>query len=388
MFFLAKFIDPKAFGLYGLFIATISYALYFVGLDFYTYSTRELLKTPKELRAHLIKNQLALSGGLYVFFVPVCLLVLYSLDWSKSMMIWFFPILVFEHINQELYRLLVAISKPIKAAFINFIRQGLWIVSIILIMSLQPNLRHLELVFALWLISGAIASAIGVYTLKQEGYGGWSNQVNWSWIKRGVKVSAGLLIATLALRGIFTFDRYWVEALTNTSLVGAYVLLMSIGGTLLVFLDAGIFAFSYPKLIEFYHSKDQASFKKTFNWMLGLTLVASLGFAIVSLTVLPYLLSWINNPIYFNNSHLFGYILVAMVLYCISMVPHFALYAKGHDKALITSHVTGLVVFLASAWALSVKYSYFAILIGLILSFMCILVMKFYFLFKSNKSQS
>lgn len=44
IFFLARFLEPSELGVYGLFAATIGYSLYLLGFDFYTYTTRELLK--------------------------------------------------------------------------------------------------------------------------------------------------------------------------------------------------------------------------------------------------------------------------------------------------------------------------------------------------------
>ena len=40
IFFLARILPPEELGTYGLFTATVGYALYFLGLDFYTYSGR------------------------------------------------------------------------------------------------------------------------------------------------------------------------------------------------------------------------------------------------------------------------------------------------------------------------------------------------------------
>lgn len=57
IFFLARFLEPAELGLYGLLVATIGYALYLLGLDFYTYSTREILKRERNEWGGLLKNQ-------------------------------------------------------------------------------------------------------------------------------------------------------------------------------------------------------------------------------------------------------------------------------------------------------------------------------------------
>ena len=61
IFFLAKYLDSASFGYYGLFAAAVSYCLYFVGMDFYTYVTREILKTPNDQRGRLLKARASVS---------------------------------------------------------------------------------------------------------------------------------------------------------------------------------------------------------------------------------------------------------------------------------------------------------------------------------------
>ena len=109
IFFLAKFLDPAMVGYYGIFTATVGYCLYFVGLDFYTYVSREILKTNSAERGRLLKGQAALACALYVILLPVGILFLGRSGWPGHLVWWFFPILVLEHLNQELSRLLVGL---------------------------------------------------------------------------------------------------------------------------------------------------------------------------------------------------------------------------------------------------------------------------------------
>lgn len=206
--------------------------------------------------------------------------------------------------------------------------------------------------------------------------GGWRSSLDWGWIKRGVVVSVAFLLATLSLRGIQTFDRYWLEALGGIESVGAYVLFFGVASTLLTFLDAGIFAFTYPALIKLHQSQEYSIAHRKVNHMYVLTVVLSAGFAWVSWFLLPYLLLWIDNPIYVESIDLYVWLLSAMVINALSMVPHFALYAQGCDKPIIQSHIAALFVFVTATWALSKSLSMMAVPIGLNLSFIVILVWK------------
>lgn len=376
IFFLAKYLDPALVGYYGLFTAAVGYALYFVGLDFYTYVTREIIKTPVEQRGQLLKSQAALSGVLYLVLWPFALIFLYQSGWPGHLVWWFFPILLLEHFNQEMSRFLVAMSEQITASIILFVRQGSWAIAIVALMAWSTSSRHLDAVMALWAAAGVVAAGIGIWKVREMRMGGWGAAVHWGWIKTGIRVSLVLLLATLALRGMQTIDRYWLEALGGIEIVGAYVILLGVAGTLMTFLDAGVFAFAYPALIKLFHHQNHAAAKAKVRQMLLQTLVLISMFGLISWLILPYLLAWIGNPVYQNAQHWYPWLLFAMILNALSMVPHYALYASGQDRHIIFSHIGALVVFVLAVWALSHTHAAFAVLLGLNLAFAFILLWK------------
>lgn len=376
IFFLAKYLDPSSFGYYGLFSAAIGYALFFVGLDFYTYVSREILKSPVEHRGQMLKGQAVLSGILYVIFFPVTVIFLAYADWPGLLPWWFFPLLILEHFNQEIFRLMIALSEQITASVILFVRQGSWAMASVLLLSFHPPSRNLDTVLALWAVAGFAAAAMGIWKINKLDLGGWRYSVDWQWIKNGIAVSGAFLIATLALRGVNTFDRYWLEALGGIDVVAAYILLIGVAGTLMTFLDAGVFAYAYPKLIEYHHLHEKAEARALVQRVLLQTVVFSVAFALVSWLLLPYLLRWIDNPVYNQSSNLYPWLLFATVLNALGMAPHYGLYAQGKDKPIIYSHGASLVFFIASTWLLSDRFGPMAVPMGLNLAFALILVWK------------
>ncbi len=388
IFFLAKYLDPALVGYYGLFTAAVGYGLYFVGLDFYTYATREVLKAPREQRGSLLKGQAALSCLLYFLFLPLALVLLNYAGWPSWLLFWFFPILILEHFNQEVSRLLIALSEQVASSVLLFIRQGSWALVIVALMMSDPATRQLETVMALWAAAGLAAAVAGVWKIRKLRMGGWSDALDWLWIRRGIAVSASFLLATLALRGIQTFDRYWLEALGGIEIVAAYVLFLGVAGTLLTFLDAALFAFTYPALIQMHHEQKADVAHARVRQMFGLTIIISGGFALISWLLLPYLLQWINNPVYSNASNLYPLLLLAMIVSAISMVPHYALYARGHDRPIIHSHIAALIIFVLVTCALSTHFSTMAVPIGLNFSFAIILVWKGIAYMQLRKSDS
>lgn len=376
IFFLAKYLSPSDVGYYGLFTATVGYAMYFVGLDFYAFATREIIKTPKEDRGQLLRGQAALSGLLYLGLLPVALVFLYHAGWPAHLVWWFIPILMLEHFNQEVFRLLVALSEQVIASLILFARHGSWAIGIVILMAVEPDSRNLDAVMGSWLLGGTGAAALGVWKLKKLSMGGWRRTVDWVWVKRGIKVSFWLLFASLALRGIQTADRYWLEALGGIDQVAAYVLFLGVASTLMVFLDAGVFSFAYPALIAHYHASEQSAARRKLRAMLVQTVVFSAAFAVVSIHLLPYLLEWIDKPAYLDAIHLYPWLLLAMVINALGMIPHYALYASRRDNIIIYSHLLAMIAFVAATWVLSDALGVMAVPAGLNVAFLTILILK------------
>lgn len=376
IFFLAKYLDPASVGYYGLFTAAIGYALYVVGLDFYTYVTREILKASNSQRGQMLKGQAGLSGVLYVLFFPMAVVFLSHSGWPGQLPWWFFPILFLEHFNQEISRLMVALSQQIAASVILFVRQGSWAIASVLLLNFHIPSRNLDTVLALWAIAGVAAAAMGIWKVQQMNMGGWRSAVDWQWIKKGIAISGAFLLATLTIRGVNTLDRYWLEALGGIDMVAGYALLLGVAGTVTTVLDAGVFAYAYPALIRHHQKHEHTEARARVRQVLGQTAILLAAFALASLLLLPHLLRWIGNPVYIEAVHLYPWVLLATALNALSMVPHFGLYAQGRDKPIIYSHGASLVFFVASTWLLSDRFGPLAVLLGVNLAFALILIWK------------
>lgn len=378
IFFLGRFLEPSELGLYGLFAATISYALYLLGFDFYTFSTREILKHAQNEWGAILKCQIGISIALYAVFLPLLFFVFVQelLPWRLAS--WFFILLILEHINQELGRLLVAISEQLTASAILFLRQGIWVAAAAILMLGDANFRQLEFVFGAWTVGGTLALVLGLWKLSQLGISGWHQSIDWRWILKGLKIAVPLLVATLAIRGVFTLDRYWFDALTSREILGAYVLYIGVCGALMAFLDAGVFAFNYPGLIKAHNQGNRAAFHVGMHKLLIQTVVLTFGFALLTVLAIGPILTWLGKPLYLEHQALLYWLLFAIALYGVGMVPHYGLYAQGKDEPIIHSHIASLIVFVLATWLLSFIWPYLAVPLGLCVAFLLILCWKAY----------
>lgn len=376
IFYFAKFIEPVEFGLFGLFSAIIVFALYFVGFDFYIFTTREILKEEHNAYGGVIKHHCVILIVLYVISIPLLSLVFFNgiLPWRVSG--WFILLLILEHLSQEVSRILNSISKQLLSTLILFFRSGIWSIAITILMFFDVHARNLNYILGSWVIGDILALSIGGYYLYSINISGWSQKLDFNWILTGLKISFPFLLATLASRCVFTLDKYWFGSLTGLDVLAAYVLFMSICNTLITFLDASVISFSYPVLIRAWQRKDFATYSQSVRKLLFQTVLICILFSLSSIVCINYLLIWINKFSYMKNKDLFYLILMAMVFYALSMIPHYALYAQGKDNQIIYSEILGGILFFPVTYTFSLYWPGFAVPLGLCITFFIILFWK------------
>ena len=376
IFVLAKLLSPAEVGLYGLLTVTISYVIMAVGFDFYSYATRELINTDRKIWSALLRDQGVFYGITYAVILPLSIFIFWFgfLPWSLAL--WFFPLLVLEHVAQEFNRILVAISEPLWASVVLFLRQGLWSIVVAVWMWLVPDQRSLGSVFAAWAIGGLLACVTAATRLRGLDSKPLALSINWLWIKRGVLVAVSFAFATLSLRALYTVDRYWIEALGGLEVLAAYVLYVGIANVIMTFLDASVFTFIYPALIACVGKRDQAAFDKHMLRLTWQTLLITLSLSLIVLLLAKPLLVWLNKPVYSQHFSLLYWTVLATAFSGFSMIPHYGLYAHHRDKPIIFSHLASLPIFAISVYWLNTVLQEAAIPAAMAITFLFLLFIK------------
>lgn len=376
IFFLAKYLNPDEVGLYGLLAASISYALYVVGLEFYTFSTREIIGRGPGDWLGMIRDQAAFYLILYAVLLPFMLIVFAKgwLPWAYAG--WFFVLLILEHIAQELNRILISMSEQLLASAVLFLRSGAWCLIAILTMWFLPSARNLDFALGTWICGATLACCVAVYRLLKLDKLSLKNTIDWGWVFKGIKIAIPLLLASLAVRGMFTFDRYLVESVASLEVLGAYVLFIGMANAILSFLDAGVIVFMYPKLVMAAKRGEDAVFRRSmkvfFLNVLAVTAVLVLACWLIS----GPLIEWLKKPVYTDNLFVLGWLLFAISIYAMSMVPHLGLYAHSNDRPILHSQVAGLVVFLLVVFMAGKEHGVIVVPWGLCAGFFVVLVWK------------
>lgn len=375
IFFLAKFLEARDVGLYGLVLVTIVYCTYPLGMDFYTFSVRELIKSDREKWSEIISNQFNLHLVLYILFLPLFFVVFIFDLIPIKFILWFYILLIFEHANQELVRLLIAMSKPLPASFAIFFRQGAWVILVMALFLLDEKYRNLEAVFFCWSIGGFISLFFSLSILLKISVLRWY-AADWEWIKKGLIVAFPMFVAMLFMNSLTTLDKYWLASLQGKEVLGAYVLFGALAASLVSFLDAGVFSFLYPKMIKAASDQDYQKLSMLVRKVGGQTLAFSFIFSLFLLMIISPFLNFLNKASYKDNYELFYLMLLAIFFNAISYVFHYALFSLKKDKDILRAHIFGFFVFILTTFVVSKWSLLYAVPIGLLLAYFSVLCIK------------
>src|SRR5437870_228660 len=154
---LARMLSPAEMGQYGLLTATLAFALLAIGLEFYSYTLREMVPATPAGRTRIIAGQITLAVmALLVVGVLVLAAVLAGLFPSRLAPS-FLLILLTEHISLEATRILIITWRPVRAYIGVFFRGGIWVYAMAVLMFTTPSMRTLETVL-IWWAGGGLAS--------------------------------------------------------------------------------------------------------------------------------------------------------------------------------------------------------------------------------------
>ena len=338
---IARYLTPADYGLYGLVNVTVALSLFVLGFDFYVFASRDMLARPEADWPAMIRDQLVFHGLFYLVALPALLGVfaLHLLPWA--MLGWFYALVVLEHLAQEAYRLLITLSRPVAANAVLFLRSGAWIYAVGAFMWRASTARTLTWVWAGWAVGVAASILLAVWFVRGLRWStALTQRVDWTWIRAGIGRSGVFLFASFAMRGIEAVDRYFLEAYRGAADVGVYSFYYSFANVVYVFTFAAVVASFHPVLLKSGALPALGGHLKRFALWLGACVV---GVALCVAVGFRFVLLLVGKPAYAGHLLAFYVLLGSACLNTASLIPHYALYARNRDAALVISACLALV---------------------------------------------
>ncbi len=344
LFFLGKYFSLNDLGIYGMFFTTVTLTLFLVGLDFYTYSNREVLYAREEGKLSVLRDQLVFYLVTYsVFLLPLTLIFFYEML-PFNYIIFFYVILVLEHLSQELYRIFTMLSFPVFANWLLFLRSGIWIYLIIIAWMIVPEKNYsLSIVWWGWMIGAGLSVIVGVIKIHRlyKGYGLGPLQLKW--FVAGLKICVLYFGSTIALKIIEFSSRYMIEYWWGMKDVGIFTFFSQIANTINVAVNTVFIMTIYPKLVHAAKENNVREFYRLKNYMMKRIVVYSVAFGLLLGLLIEPILHIINKTDFFQQINLFYILILSNIVLNVSLVYYYVLYAFRRDfSLLVTTSISAL----------------------------------------------
>ena len=388
--YLAKLLPTADLGIYGLLVASIGFAVLFLGFDYYTYSNRELLSVSKDEWSSVIVNQIYAYLPLYIIFIPIAFLLYFYDVLPNGYFIWFLLLLLLEHISIEQNRLLNTMQKQLSASLVLFFRSGLWVLFVMPLIIYIEKFRTLEVILNAWLL-GVLFSVVFATVIIKKSINNWNfSSLSFSWIKKGYKVGVLFIVGTIALRAISTGDRFFLEQWSNVEMVGVYVFYTSLTVGASAFIHAGVIVFSTPKIITAYQQDKLMEFELLMNKFFKELIFSIIIMLTVLYLVMPFVIEWIGKGLYLEYYDVFYIALITVGVTVLSSHPGTYLYAARRDIYILLLNISSLIVFILLLWFFYFNYlelpALYRVSFSVALTLIFLLVAKYfgYFYFRKK----
>lgn len=377
----------ETLGLYNIVSVTVAWSVYVLGFEFYSYSLRHIVGEDTTLIARHVFNQLifhVVGYGLLLICSPV--LVVFNFI-PVALLHYFILITIFDQLSQECFRICVALERSQFANFIHFVKSGLWVYPLLVLPLLKIPIT-IDLILGAWLAGTIGACFLGMVKLMNLKVLRFKNvSLDVPWIKKGLVVALPFLVISVAQLTMDFSDRYLIDYFLGKSDVGVYSFYYGIANVPTTLITSVLLAQYYPRIINIFKFHTAVSERKS---VIRQFFFQCLGFAfvinIVILLCIPFLLDFIGKRELMDHIDLFYLMLVQVMVFSIQIVVQTILYARHEDKFLLYSAVAGAVLNIFINLYLIPSIGINGAAISTLLSMTLMLLVRLYFLRKSNHS--
>ena len=340
---LARMLSAEEMGQYGLVAASLAFALLAMGLEFYSYTLRELVTATPARRAQIIADQAALATATFVVVVALAIAAGLVGLFPSRLVPWFLLILATEHISLEATRILIITSRPVRAYVGVFLRGGIWVYAIAALMLESPGSRSLETVLIWWALGGAASILFAGYSLRDLPWRELRNKrPDWAWIGSGLRVARPFMLTAGGALTISYVDRFMIDAFVGRGALGIYTFYSTIAIGILS-LGASVSQQFLPKIIAAWSAgaDPYRHAVRTFFWSLA---GVAVGMLVLAASLISPLLAMLQLTQYALSIGVFFLMLPGVLLRILADVPSYALYAAKADTSLLICNLGSAIV--------------------------------------------
>lgn len=345
--FIARFMGFEELGLYGLIVSATFLVPSYTGLGIMHMKNRNAVTQKTFEIVETIYCYIKFVAVIYAVLILLSTLIGFYLGelWLALAII---VVVLFEHINNDFYSLLLNRSRPFAANILHFMRTSVWMWSFMISAYFFPSLREIEVLLADWIIGGILA-LLGFIVVTKEWP--WVNKSKkpslLPWFKEEFKSSKTIYLNNIVDCSGQYMNHFLVTIFLGLELTGVYVYFMQIVTAMSNLLRTGVIQTARPKLVAAHKNKSsdfvslhKKCVKQTFLFAVFMAVLAAPAMYLVTAYVVdkPLALEWF--PILFIN----------LALFCMLMVmeaDQLVLYSHHRDDLILKLsilNITGLIL--------------------------------------------
>jgi O-antigen/teichoic acid export membrane protein len=332
---LARYTTPATVGLYVLLVTIVTIAIYIIGLELHTFTTREIVSDDVDGRgAEHIQSHLATVGGTYVLSLPVIYVFgLFLGIAGKFNFLLLAGILFCECLGQELGRYLMVMMRPVASNLLQLMRGAAWMpVPLAILMATAPP-HSVDTILWAWLSGAGIACAFGLSMIRR--YLLSPRRYRLKWLGEAFLSARHYFIVAVLTQVQYYSDRFIVQRAMGETSVGIYSFYQSFANTMMAFVQTGVIAVLLPRLLRAAKQDDRVVESQTLKAMAIWSMSLAFAISFVLAVGMPFLLDQVSKAAYAPALPAFYVLLLGNLLLIAGIIVHYGLYARRRDASLM-----------------------------------------------------
>ena len=335
--------SESLYGEYGLIATTVALGVYWLGLEFYTYSHREYLQKTSGI-SHLFLHQLTFNLLAYIILLPVFYLFFAAGFLRKSYLLLFYILLVTEHLSLELQRLLFTLKKPLAANINLLLRNGLWMLPLVFYFY-RGRPVNINEILKYWIAGDLAALLTGMFVLWPSVKNRFASfRPDLEWIKKGFYTGLPYFFGVMSLKIIEFSDRYFIDYYYDKATVGIYTFFGNFSILISTVVFTAVFSLRYPDLVGLLARKNIPEFTSYFQKLQREVMYWTLLTASVLLISMPVVLKILHKQQHLHYYPAFVLLVTAYVFFNLSFLYHYILYGLKKDKWLLYAAIMAMLL--------------------------------------------
>lgn len=386
--YMAKYLNLKAVGEFGLVYGVISIAPAFLGLGLNFRLNREIISVEALAAGIRIRDRLSVTlvmtliASAAVFLLSSTRIIPPISHTGLIIVISILEVLAF-----DIHMSLISMRMPVLANTLLFIRTGSWIIPYIGIGLFNPRIRNFDSLLYFWF--AALVAYFAVLFINLRSWP-WTSilkaKIDRRWIVGTVKSSGLIYASDLGIVGSMYLDRFIIEYMLGIELTGIFTFFGSIANAIQVLVNVGVIQVSLPRLVDTFRESGVTALKKMILRDLWKVVLSSLFMSLAVYVVIVLLLPHMGRARLLSYPWLFPTMIAGAVVRLGSDVLDYGLYASGMDSQYAWSNLAGIILSAGFTFVILRFFGFYAVGLAPIGTALVLLLMRIYFLFGQRTS--